>query len=216
MSDYDVLGKQIVSELESAEILGASFGGFDVASLFNAAGEIVNKGIDYKQSQDAAAKTKADQGTALAKAIAADAAWANAEQVLDIANQSKDANRIAAAQALQQSDSSEAMNAGTSQDSDSTSKRVEAAQNALNNASQNSVSNPNDKAKAALVRAWQKVVSRAAVAPSGGGNPLSHFGGSGGTSWFTKVHGGIPTWGWMAGGAVTLTGLILLIRALRK
>lgn len=203
MDAYEILGRQIVNEVMGADA-------FDLSSLVSAAAELSQKGIATYEQHKAGEKTKAEQSAALAKAIAADAAWANAEQMVELTKGD------AAASALQASASQEAMSAGAGLSADSTSKRVAAANKAAKEAAQDSLAHPQDKGKSALMRAWQKVASRAAVSPmsdSGGG---FHGKGSGGTSFFMTKHAGIPTWGWLAGGAVVTTGLILLLRSKRK
>lgn len=215
MNAHEILGQQIVRDA----ILGdAAAGGFDLSSLVSAAAELSQKGVATYEANQASDKTKKDQTAALAKASTADAAWASAEQMLDLANQSHDPTRVAAASALQQSAQSQALAAGATLTADSVAKRVAATHDAAAKAAQDSLSNPSDASKAALMRGWQKVAGSAGASGSASSAlALAHGGkGSSGPSFFTKVHAGIPTWGWMVGGAVTVTGLALLIRALRK
>lgn len=226
VNEYEILGQQVIGEMQQAEmrsVVGAAMAdGFDFSSAIQAAAELSQKGVQAYQASQASDQAKKDQAGALARATTADASWASAEQMLDLARTSHDPARIAAAQALQASAQQGALAAGAGLISDTVAKRVAAAQDAAKKAAQDSLNNPNDAAKAALMRAWQKVAASAGIVPSGssGGLTLSDAhggrGGGGGPSFFTKHYAGIPGWGWLVGGAVTVTGIGLLIRAMRK
>lgn len=204
MNAYEILGRVPVKDIR--DVVGAN--GFDMSALASMAAELSQRGAAAYEQHEASQKDTAAQSAGLARAIAADAAWANAEAVLEIASKSGDANRIAAATALQAGASSEAMNAGAGLDAGSTSRRMAAASQASKNAASESLANPADATKAAMMRGWQKVASRSALSPLSGG---AMRGGAGG-SFLTKVHAGIPMWGWLAGGAFVATGLVLLLR----
>lgn len=224
MDAFEMLGATIVKEATGrggAVMLGDS-NPFDLTSLIDAASELSKKGVSAYESSQAADKKKKDQATYLNKAVAADAAWADAEQQLDLAKQSNNAAQIAAATALQQQASADAMNAGYSLDPDTVSKRVAAAQKAAKAAAQDSMANPGNAPKAALMRAWQKVASRASVSPSsggggggGGGGGLAHGGGSG-TSWLTKHWGPLPVYGWIGVGVGTIAVGALIVHLARR
>jgi hypothetical protein len=226
MNQYQILGQQVAEALQrennaadmelladalvttgDAEILGA----FDFSSLINAAAEGANKGVAYKQDQDAQNKAKADAAVAAAKAIAADVNWASAEQQLDLQQHSPrpDANALAAAQSLQNAAMQASMAAGAGLSPDAQAKRVGAAQDAMTKASQASLAAPGDASKAALMRAWQKVVAGAGagMAPAALEAAKKGHEGKGGTSWWTPTH-----IAYVAGGTVAVTGLVLLLR----
>lgn len=197
-------------------------GAFDWSSLISAASEAANTGVQYKASQDASAAANKTSAIALSKATAADANWANAEQQLDLATQSKDQSRIVPAQALQSQALQAALAAGAGLSAVDQGKRVIAAQGAAQTAATAALNSPGDTAKQSLSRAWQKVLATAInpaaagamTGPGGKGGKAGGKGGAAGASWFTTVHGGLPGYAWLIGGAVTTTGLVLLLRAL--
>lgn len=201
---------------------GGGGGGFDWSMLIPATAEIAQKGIQTYQAKEQAGKQSAEDKAKLDKAIQADAAWANAEAVLDLANSAKDASKIAAAQTLQQSAYAQAMAAGAGLSPASAGKRTAADQQAASDAAQDALSNPKDLAKQAKMRAWQKVVAVASAAAQptpadqAAAAKYSREHGGGGGSFLTKYHAGVPMWGWLVGGTVGVTGLGLLIRSLLK
>lgn len=197
------------------EAVGA---GFDWSQIVNAASEAANAGVQYKASQDASASANKASSVALAKATAADANWAQAEQQLDLAQQAHNPAQIAPAQVLQAQAQQQASSAGVGMSPADIAKRVAAAQQAAQQAAQAALSSPADMAKAAMSRAWQKVLGAAASPGSMPGSALAKFGkgAKGGTNWFTATHAGLPGYAWVGGGVVVGTGLILLIRAMRK
>lgn len=208
-------GSMVVSEVMGA----APMGGFDSTFLINAAGELAQRGVSTYEQKQAADKAKA-QGTAqTSRAIAADGAWASAEQMLDLSRQSGDVQKIAAATAMAQSADAAADAAGNGLPADGVAKRVANAQAAMNQAAQASLSNPKDAPAAALMRAWQKVAARAGVSSSGdaggggssGGGALSHMGLGSGPSFFTRSYAGVPVWGWGLGGLAVVGGLTFLL-----
>lgn len=225
MDAFQMLGDTIVKEAtgrQSAHMLGDS-NPFDLTSLIDAASELSKKGVSAYESSQAADKKKKDQAVFLGKAIAADAAWADAEQQLALvqatAMGTHDTSQLAAAQALQQQASADAMNAGYGLDSDTVSKRVAAAQKAAKAAAQDSLANPRNAAKAALSIAWQKVASRASVSPSTGGDSgggLTHGGHSTGGNWLTKHWGPLPVYGWIGVGVGTIAVGALVVHMMRK
>lgn len=229
MDAYQILGHQLAQALKAQdqaanmelladalatgdhEVLGA----FDWTQLVNAGAEAVNKGIQYKQEQDTSNAAKAAATAAAAKSIAADANWAAAEQQLELA--AHDPSQTVAATALQQAAMSAAMSAGAALTPDAQSKRAAAAQDASNKAAQASLAAPHDAMKAALMHGWQKVLAGVAAGGggSGGGTSLmKHDKSSGGGSWLTAKHAGLPGWGWLIGGAVGGTALVLILKKL--
>jgi len=232
MNPYEMIGRQVVGEY-AQELVGEA--GFDWSTLINAAAEAANKGVQYSEQKKVQQKATASSAQALASSIAADAAWASAEQQLDLATQSDDATRIEPATALASQAAAASISAGSGLSADAQGKRLAAAQKAAKDAAQAALSSPVPAkgttpspaaaAKAAASRAWQKVLASVSAAGAGGGDggggggALSlrgHKGGEGGGSWFTSVHAGLPTYAWIGGGAVAATALILIIRALRK
>lgn len=189
-----------------------------LTTALSAAGELGQKGLQYQQSKNADASDKSK----LDKSIQADIAWANAEAVLDLAQQSKDATKIAAAQALQGGAFSTAVTTAQGLTSGSASKRTAAAQAAAATAAQDALQNSTDLAKQAKMRAWQKV---AAVAGAGGQATPADLAAAkkdekakkgGGGNFLTAYYGGLPVYGWAIGGLTITTGLVLLVRSLRS
>lgn len=230
MNPYEELGRQIVGQLEVAamgELIGAEGGGggggggFDFSQLINAAAEAANKGYAYSKEHSAQQKSAAERNLLLQKSISADAAWASAEQQLDIVQQSKDSQRIGPAQVLQQQAMAVAMQAGAALDQDGLDKRLAAARKAEADAANAALKAPQDELRQALSRAWHKVAAAVAMAtPSipGASTSLVHLSqtyGSG-ESWLTRVHGGLPTYGWIGLGAAAVTVIIMLMKHMRK
>jgi hypothetical protein len=211
---FEILGETIVAEVAGAPASGFG-GGFDSSFLINAASEVAQRGVTTVEQKQAAERSAKDVAAQLQRAIAADAAWASAEQLLDLASQSRDPTRVAAATSLAQSTSAEASGASAGLTPEAVGKRVSAATAASKQAAQDSLAAPGDPAKAALVRAWQKVAARAAVGPQvpggfGGAGP-GHGGALGG-SFLGKMYGGVPVWGWGIGGVAIFGGLFMLLR----
>ncbi len=166
-----------------------------------------------------AAQAASAQSTALVDSSKSDAAAA--------AVASAEMDRMAADQAI-----AEAVAAGAGMPAESTTKRLKAAQDAVTTATKAAQAANSAATKASTdltkrsaaqaaafkVKAAQATVSRiasGAVKPGSNVAMVSATSHSG-SSFLTKVHAGIPTWGWMAGGTLTLTGLGLLIRSLLK
>jgi hypothetical protein len=153
----------------------------------------------------------------LTKAISADANWASAEAMLDLANQGRDVARIAPAQALQSAAMSNAMSVGSGLPADAAAKRAAAAQEAANKAAQDALSNSKDTLKQATSRAWQKVAQAVASGGGSSGGPLAHFGGKGGGgNWLTKQFGPMKTWQWGLTGVGVVVGAIVVVKLLRR
>lgn len=223
METFELLGEQIVKEVDGGEEIGA----FDPTFLVNAAAGLAQGGVAAAQAKQAEDKTNKDSAAALSKSMTADASWADAETQLDLAQQSKDQTRIAAAQSLQSSTMMAALQAGQAVTGDAVAKRVQAAQDAQKKAAQDSLSNPKDGAKAARMRAWQKVAAavvsgagpvatQQAAAMSAASDKHEHEGKGGSPSFFTKQVAGLPVWGWGVGLLTLGTGTFFLVRALRK
>lgn len=226
MESYELLGNQIVHELLGDAAPAAKPGSFDPTFLINAASELAQGGANaYQSSQNADAAKKA-AATASQHAITSDISWANAEQMLDITNQSKDPAKIAPAQALATSAQAASMTAGVGLSPDAVATRVAAAQTAATNAAQASLATPSDIAKAAMMRAWQKVAAQViSGSTTGAATPaqaaanaaaIAKLGGHGGSSFLTAMYGGVPLWGILLGGTGILVGGVLLVKALRK
>jgi len=219
---HEMLGRQVVYEILGAD--AAKGPSFDFGSLFSAAAEAATKGVDYAQAQSAANAANAAQDDKLKKAIAADSAWADAETTLDVTKQGGDASKIAAASSLASAMQAAAISTAAGLDADRAGKRLEAAQKMANTASQNALNNSSNAAAQSKMRAWQKVLAGVASASSAPSTALTtspdsallakhgFSGGKGDGNFFTQKFGGVPMWGWMAGGAVVLTGVALLLR----
>lgn len=214
MSDqYEILGRQIVRELERKELVG-----FDYNTIIDAADELSKAGIkSYQDSQNGGAATKANDA-ATAKAISADAGWAAAETQLSIAQAGGNPQQLASAQALESAARAASQANGAGLNTASQAARVNAAQNSARVAAQASLSSPNDSTKSAQMKAWQLV--SAGVATPGGMLPssgsMTPHGGRSDGNFLTKNVGGLPVYGWVVGSAVVLTGVVLLVKALRK
>lgn len=201
MDPFEILGQTIVNQATGRRVIGdGGFGsgsGFDSSFLINAASELAQRGVNTYEDEQKKQKAQADAQAQLAKAITADANWASAEAMLDLANQAKDPSRIAPAQALQSSAASKAASVGVGLPTDAVAKRVAAAQDAANKAAQDALASPKDTLKQATMRAWQKVAAQAGalsagpLAPSGGTHGGGHHG-----NWLTKQWGPMPVWGW--------------------
>lgn len=213
----EILGDQILAEVSGDD--GPSTG-FNPDFLINAAAELTKRGVSEYQTREANEKTKKDSAAALARAIAADANWANAEALLDIATQSKDASRIAPAKALQQSAQQAARNAGASLSSDGQNQRISAAQSAADKAATEALGAPSDTLKQARMRAWQKVVTAAMVsnapASKGGDADIIPSKQHGSGNFLMKAAGPLPVWGWGVVGLTALAGVGVLVKLIRK
>jgi hypothetical protein len=226
MDPFLVLGNTIVEQATRRPFVvgagGSGFGGssgFDSSFLINAAAELAQRGVNQYESSEQDKKTQAATIVQLNKAIAADAQWAGAEAMLDLANQSKDPSRVAPAQALQMAAMSSAMSVGAGLSGDAASKRAASAQDAANKAAQEALASPKDSLKQATMRGWQKVmasaISSGAMVPGAHGGP-GKFGGAGGGNWLTAKFGPMPVWGW----GLTAVGVVvvgtLVVKSLRR
>lgn len=200
------------------ELIGDGPGaGFDSSFLINAASELAQRGVNTYQDDQKKKKSAAEVAVQLQKAISADATWASAEQMLDLAKGDK--QRVAAAQLLQQQAMQAAAQVGMGLPADAAQKRVQAANDAAAKAAQAALVSPGDPVKQASMRAWQKVAAQVpslsvALAPSGAG--AMSFGGHGGGNILTKVVGGLPVWGWGAIGIGATTAIVVIVKALKK
>lgn len=222
MDPYSVLGDVIVKEATTGGpfVVGAGGfggGGFDSSFLINAAAELAQRGVNTYETGEAEKKSSAATAAQLTKAISADANWASAEAMLDLANQGRDVARIAPAQALQSAAMSNAMSVGSGLPADAAAKRAAAAQEAANKAAQDALSNSKDTLKQATSRAWQKVAQAVASGGGSSGGPLAHFGGKGGGgNWLTKQFGPMKTWQWGLTGVGVVVGAIVVVKLLRR
>ncbi len=191
-------------------------------TVFNVLSEMVNKGVNiYKTQEEEGKKKEAEKKSAIdvdmrtRQSIAADAAWAGAEANLDLAVNSpvKDAQRISAAQVLVQSAKSKALSVGSGLPSTATQKRIDTVQSSAQRAAEESFSAPQDMAKAAKMRAWQKVSSAVSDLSL---SPVIKQSYGGGSSFLSQSYKGIPMWGWGLGGAAVLVGGIMFIKSMKK
>ena len=211
MENIEVLGAQIVNEL-----MGADAGGLTPQFGINAAAELLNRGVTTYEQKEAAKKEAANQAAALARALATDISWANAEVMLEQANTSKDAQKISAASSLRQSAETNAMSARIGLSDDSERKRQQAADDMAKQSAEKSFAQPGNAGLAAAMRAWQKVSSARGL---GAGGALTRYTGGGGGSFLDamkKKYAGIPLAGWLVGVPVITFGLWKLVKSLRK
>jgi hypothetical protein len=198
----DVLGEQVLGEISGFDWGGAVKGVFNVAET----------GVQQYQSDEDKKKAAAADAAALAKAIAADAEWANAEANLELA--AGDPTAQSAAKTMADKKRADAQAAGVSLSSDATQKRCQTAHDQYNQAATAVSGAPSDIAKQAKFHAWKKVSDACGTPSSGGGSGLSPSGG--GTNFLTQVKGGLPVWGWTLIGVGGVTALVLVIRAMAK
>lgn len=199
---YYLLGQRIVSEVMGADGFNAQFG-------VNLLSDLVKRGV-----------ATYDDKANVQKAIAADVAWANAirTSLLETGSVSRDPQRILAAKTLEESAAKDAD--GISLTPDGMAKRIVAAQNTARVASQASLSDPGNPAKAAAMKAWQQVLAHAQGQGSGGnyGSDAAamtlYRPPSAGTNFLTKMAGPLPVWGWGLVGVGTLVSLYALSKAL--
>jgi hypothetical protein len=212
LTDYQLLGDgyqllgdgyQLLGETIVREVMGVDF---DPTFLLKAATEATEGGLKYKQQKDAEEHAKRDADAAVAKAIAADAAWANAEANAIV---SKGLPTAAAAETLASTAAAGAMAAGAALSTEGAARRADAARSAATKAAEEAVSAPNDKGKQARMQAWSKVAAAASLGglASGGGGTFTPRGG-GEPSFLEKRYAGIPGWGWGLG-ALGIGALLL-------
>jgi hypothetical protein len=221
--NYEVLGAQIVRELMGeAPIVGAG-PQLDAQAGISAAAELISRGVNTYQAKEDAKKSAAAQQVATANALSADISWANAEVMLETANNSKDPQKIMAAQSLASTAAAGAMSAGMSLSTEAAAKRISAANEMAKQAAEKSYANPKNVGLAAAMRAWQKVSAAAMQQTSqlpGGSNALELARLSGGGGGFLdamkKKYAGIPLGGWLIGVPVTGGLIALIVKALRR
>ena len=217
--NYEVLGAQIVSEMMGAD---PAKPGFDAAFGINAAAELLSRGVNTYQNQEDAKKNKAANEAALARALQADVGWANAEVMLAQANQSKDPQKIAAAQAICQNAQSASMVAGSGLSPESMAKRLDTANDMAKQAAEKSFATPSNPGFAAAMQAWQKVASAVSMLTAqapGGSMALELAKQRGGSSFLDamkKKYAGVPLGGWLIGVPVAGGLIALIVRALRR
>ena len=218
MNAYELLGQQMVSEVMGQTPPAKP--GFDAQFGINAAAELLSRGIATHENKEAAKKAAADSKSAGDRAIQADVAWANAEVMLETANLSKDPQKIAAAQFLVQNAQQTSMAATMGMPTDALARRISAANDAAKKAAEASYGSPANAGLKAAMNAWAKIaaaVSSFAAQQPGGALALQQAGQGGSFLDFMKrKYGGVPVWGWTVGGAGAATGLILLVKSLRK
>lgn len=212
----EVLGAQIVREL-SSPVVGAG-PTLDAGFGINTAAELLNRGVNTYQAQEDAKKSAAAQAAGLAKAISADVSWANAEVMFTQAQQSKDSQKIAAAQSIAGSAQAAAMSAGAGLNADSQAKRQQAANDMARQAAEKSFAQPGNAGLAAAMNAWQKVAAAISSGMGSGGGMVPYRGGGGGgfMEAMGKRYGGIPLGGWLIGTPIVGFGLWKLFKAIRR
>lgn len=205
-------------ELLGAEAPAGGYGDF-IGPILQAAGGLAQGGISiYEQHQAeqtaAAAKQKAtaDEAAAARAAISADVtatlASARAQMAAQLKQASAAVDREAAQIAAQAQDE-----AGAGLTSAASKQRVDAARAALSTAAKKAQASPKDVYLVCLMRAWTATLNKAGNRQIASTTNLTPGAGQGGPSWFTRpVLGPVPGWGVLAGGAVTATGLGLLLR----
>lgn len=201
--EYEVVGEAVVQEMAV---------GIDWNALINASASAAKTGIEQKQASDTAKKAKHDSDAAIARAIEADAAWANAEANAELAK--SDATSSAAANVIRDSARREAAAAGAALQGDGIAKRCAVARAALNRTAAAAEVAPKDIAAQAKFHAWKTVSDSCAVpAPSGGTHDGGAVPGSGFLETLNTKRGGLPVWGWGLVGAGVLTVLGILLRS---
>ena len=215
MTNYAILAAR------SSTVIGDGEGGFDVMSLFTAAGRGAQSLIQAKKDADAAEVSAKEASDALAASVAADkfAKEALAKSFVSAVNEStsKVPDKIAADMAVLA-----AVEAGSKLSAEGKKKRAEAARAAVQSAVQEwqiASAGKNAQAikvKAAWVQAAQQVfaMTQDAPAPVGDkprGEPLPPPVVS--ESFFTrKVVGPIPGWGLVAGVGAIAAAAVLVLR----
>lgn len=195
------------------------------SSILKAAGGVAEGAIESKEQDDAKAKTSKEEGDKVSAIINADNAAVVANARAAISELTK-ASSLATDKAAAQVAASAQDRASSDLSSSAQTKRADAADKALNNAIARSRSSPNDKYLAELVKQWTAVANKAhggAIASvddeTSDGKKGKGKKGKGdanvGGSWFTRpVVGPVPGYGVVAGGAIGLTGLGLLVKKL--
>lgn len=199
-------------------ILGADTGGFDIASLFKAGGEIVQKGVDYDTAKKAEAKAVKDSADDLKKVLDADA-LATSSGANTLKDGATEADKLAYDLAATQQDIAAR---GLSQENQK--KRGAAALDALNKANaawQSALAGKDEKAAKAAgwrVKAAQQTYAKTqnALLVQQAVVPLADRKSTG--SWLTKpAIGPVPGVVVLIGGTVTVAGLVaLLVKLLRR
>lgn len=211
-NNYEVLGDQVLGDLIGTELVGeGDSGGLSAQYGISAAAELLSRGIKTYEDKQAAEKKRAEDAKKLDEAVRADVAWANAETTLEQADASaKEAARVVAQTAMQR-----ALAAGAGLSPELQKERAHRVQSAAMQAAEKATKSPGNKSLQAAMRAWQRVAATVATgAPLAPYSPEAAAAAAASTgNFFTRQYGGVPVWGWAAGGAVVLTGLVLGIRA---
>lgn len=197
--ELEILGNQIAYEM-----LGASV---DPPLVISSISEVANTGARAYETQQAKDRAEANAKAQLEKAIAADAEWATAEAVLEVAKKSGDAQRISAAQIPAQIAQQSASMAGQGLTPETVRKRVE---NAQKNASMAIASS--DSTKFERAAAWQKVANAASLGSFGFGGGVPQGQSASLPGFLTRKYAGVPVWGWAIGVVIAGAGAYLLLR----
>ena len=214
MTNYAILAAR------SSTVIGDGEGGFDVMSLFTAAGRGAQSLIQAKKDADAAEVSAKEASDALAASVAADkfAKEALAKSFVSAVNEStsKVPDKIAADMAVLA-----AVEAGSKLSAEGKKKRAEAARAAVQSAVQEwqiASAGKNAQAikvKAAWVQAAQQVFAMTQDAPPVTDKPRADAVPSpvASESFFSrKVIGPIPGWGLVAGVGAIATAAVFVLR----
>ena len=199
---------------DGLEYLGADdldYVGFDYGALFQAAGGLVQGGVNIYEQNQAEGKATKEGASKLDAAIAADRDAANAAAKADVSAQLKSktakADVDAAAKAVAKADS-----AGADLSPDGSAARAAAAEKMLATMQKNAKAKPKDGYQAALLKAWTATVDRIH------GNVAADAGGKGKhdenqESWLqSRVLGPVPGYGVLVGGFALVGVLVLLLK----
>jgi len=183
--------------------------GFDPGAFLQAAGGVAQYGISAAETEKKEKEGKANQSKALASAIAADYAAAEAMTKAAVSAQLKSPSAeidATAAQMAVQAQDRVFTDPALSLSPESAKKRVESAEKALAASLKEAQTKPKDGYAQAKVSAWQAIVNKAqsgAISAGAGQSGLANYGGE---SWFTR-----PVAGKLSGGAVLGIGAAALV-----
>ncbi len=194
------------------EMMGLDYGG-----LAQGLANVAATGIQQQQQEAAQNKVKADSAAAVQRSISADAAWASAEAMLEVATKS-DPSAVAADTVSRDLARGDANKAAAALQSDGIAKRCSAAQDSLRSAAIVASRSPKDPTAQARFHAWQTIANACGGGVSGGSSDAGTDTGDGhkgkkmeetegGESWIVAKHAGLPGWGWIGVG-VGVTGLL--------
>lgn len=212
-TSFDILGTQIVREVEQTEIVGDGTDWLNIIKqAIPAVSETATGAISNAQKKKADAEAaKVNENKAQA-AFLADAAYVRACANVTIAESLKESPiAIEAKRALVQAAQGARAKAAEGLTPEAQQIRLKKNEVELNIALGNWSADPSNIERTALYNCWKLVVG---AAPMPGIIPPQYPGVSEPSAW-TKRYGGVPVWGWVTGGGVVAVGLTGLILALR-